>query len=132
MALEVNESKQLKEISPDELPEYVPLVPIEVGERRLLLKTIQKREKTVSGIIIPESVQSSNTPTAIVVGVGQGVDNFEKGDIVYVNPTGGEFIEYDDMLFSVVFAGSVIARLTGVKVPVQENKNIEEENGNVS
>ncbi len=119
MAIEVNEKKELKKISSDELPETVPVVPIKVGERRVLVKTIQKREKTVGGVIIPESVQSSVTPTAIIVDVGAGIDGFEAGDIVFINPQGADFIDYGDMTFSVVFAGSIIAKLTDVKVPVE-------------
>jgi len=120
MTIELNENKELKKISEDELPEYVPLVPIKVGERRVLVKTIQKRDKTASGIVIPESVQSSDTPTAIIVDTGEGVEGYDKGDIVYVNPTGGEFIEYEETLFAVLFAGSIIAKLTNVSVPIQE------------
>lgn len=119
MALELNEKKELSSIKTDDLPETVPVVPIKVGERRVLVKTIQKRDKTVSGIIIPETVQKSVTPTAIVVDIGADTEGVEVGDIVYINPQGAEFIDYGEMTFAVVYAGSIIAKLTNVRVPVE-------------
>jgi co-chaperonin GroES (HSP10) len=41
---------------------------------------------TEGGIVIPESAQEQNIPRVLILSVGSGVDNLQRGDIVHYAP----------------------------------------------
>lgn len=53
-----------------------------------------KKGVTPSGIILPET-SKPKTPICEILAIGENVSIYQKGDVVYVNPTYMQFAEID-------------------------------------
>lgn len=79
---------------------------------RLAFGVIVDKEKTDSGIYIPETAQASNpSPIVRILAVGEDFKLAEEGDVVCVNTAYLAFAELDGVKGVVLFQDSIIAKI---------------------
>lgn len=79
---------------------------------KLAFGVVVDKEKTDSGIYIPETAHASNpSPIVRILAVGEDFKVAEEGDKVYVNTSYLTFAELDNVKGVVLYQDSIIAKV---------------------
>ena len=84
-------------------------VPIQPMEDYVVVKAVEAKPKTASGLYIPDSAQEK-PKTAEVVAVGANVQNVKKGDkVLYKNEFEATGVKFGKDEYTIVFQKNIIA-----------------------
>lgn len=81
--------------------------------KKILVKRDEKKERTASGLYLPEqSKETSNTATVVALGVGTDVDYkfpVEVGDKILISRYDGTEVSYNEEKYILISVDSVLA-----------------------
>jgi len=86
----------------------------------MLVEMMTTADKTEGGLHLPDSAVQEQ-PFGIVQAVGDGVNDFEIGDVVFLSPIGGVAVRIQDKTYQVVREEHIVAAM-GKKIPLTEEE----------